>query len=198
MVTRINLLPPEIRQRDRKDRIIVYMFLSLIVLAFVMFGVKLLRDYQINEAKAKLDEVRAESSSVNQRIVQLKAYEDREKELVRLNGVLSTAMAEAMTWSKVLNDISIITPNDVVIKQMSGNKDGMNFKAEVTIAANNAAGHKPVAKWLINLRRVPSFGYVWLGSSTKAGNTLGADATVKFQAQQAKEQAPKVPPVKGK
>ncbi len=198
MVTRINLLPPEIKQRDKRERLVVYMFLSLVLLAAFMMAVKFQRDLKISEAKAELEGIRTEAASVEKSIAQLKEYEDRQKELVRLEGIVNAAMAGATKWSKVLTDISMVIPNDVVLKQVSFTKDGATFSAEAVPLEGQAAGHKPVAKWLVNLSKVPSFNRVWLGSSNKGQDgRLTFDTTVKFQSKSGDQEASKVPPAKG-
>ena len=199
MVTKINLLPPEIRQRDKRERLIVYMFLSLALLAAFMLTVKFQRDLKISEAKAEMQQVRSEAANVERSIGQLKEYEDREKELARLEGIVNSAMAGAITWSKVMTDISMVIPNDVVLKQASFTKDGVTFSAEAIPMEGRAAGHKPVAKWLISVSKIPSFKHVWLSSSNKGQDgKLTFDTTVKFQDQASGQEASKVPPAKGK
>ncbi|MHB0975688.1 MAG: PilN domain-containing protein [Candidatus Aquicultorales bacterium] len=197
MVTKINLLPPEIRQKDRADRIVVYMFLSLIVLVFALFGVRTLRETQIDEARAKLSEVQNQTILVNKSISNMKVYEDREKELKRLEGILNQAMADSTIWSRVLNDISLTTPNDVVVRQLSGNAEGISFKADVyLIGTGVSSGHKPVAKWLMRLSENGVFKYVWLTSSSKEDNHYVVDAKAMFKPKDAAPKAPSVPPVK--
>lgn len=202
MVTKINLLPPEIRDKDRADRLIVYMFIAFIVFVFAMVGVKFLRDYQIAEAQAGLESVRAEAIGINKSIGQLTAYEEREKELVRLEGILNTAMDDAVIWSRILNDVSIITPNDIVLKEMNCDQNSITMRADAFIFGDERlVGHKPVAKWLINLSKSGTFKYVWLTQSAKKDgeNVLNVDAKVSFKGPQEKAPAKKVPPVnKGK
>lgn len=199
MVTRINLLPPEIRQRDKRERLVVYMFLSLIVIAALMLAVKFQRDLKISEAKAELEQVRSEAAGIERSIAQLKEYEDREKELARLEGVVNSAMAGSISWSKVMTDISMVIPNDVVLKQASFTKDGITFSAEAIPMEGQTAGHKPVAKWLINISKVPSFKYVWLSSSNKdQRGKLTFDTTVRFSAPSSGQEGSKVPPASGK
>jgi Tfp pilus assembly protein PilN len=165
MVTRINLLPPEIRQKDRTERIIVLMFLSLVVVVAALAGIYFWKDSQVNRAQNELAQAQSRSKAIDASIAKLTAYQSRESELKRLQEILAGAVSVSPVWSKTMNDISLTMPNDVVVTQIDCDSTGVTFKAYVPTLTQASVGTKPVANWMKALNASGNFNYVWLTSS---------------------------------
>lgn len=198
MTTRINLLPPEIRRKDKAEKIMIYIVIGLLLLAGLLAGVKVLRDLQIKEREAHLGELRNETLDINRGIASLKAYDERKKQLEGVQGILDTALAGSTTWSKIMRGVSETTPNDVVLKQLTANEEGVSFKADVLLTGGKESGQKPVAKWLERLTGSGVFKSAWLVSSSydEEKKRLDVDVMARFEPKAASSKLPNVPQVK--
>lgn len=198
MTTRINLLPPEIRRKDRAEKIMIYIFIGLLLLAGLLAGVKVLRDLQVKETEAHLGELRNQTLEINRDIGSLKTYEEREKQLEASQTILNSALAGSTTWSKIMKGISETTPNDVVVKQLTANEEGVSFKADVVLTGGKESGQKRIAKWLERLSGSGVFKTAWLVSSSydEEKKRLDVDVAARFEPKPASAQTPSVPPVK--
>jgi Tfp pilus assembly protein PilN len=188
-MTRIDLIPPELVEKHQARRIISLMTVGAGVLFVVLLAIYLLTTGQIILANNRVDKIKAQNTQVQAYIAKLKPYEDRKKVLDDRQKIVDTITADQVMWSSVLNDISMVVPNDVWLKSIKidiapilaakTQAAGASNKAPaapITIVGD-AFDHAAVARWLVHLGEISQFRDVWLDYATETTVTTGTTGT---------------------
>jgi Tfp pilus assembly protein PilN len=107
---RVNLLPGEIRERERIRRrggaIAVVGVLVLAALGAFYF----LQQMRVNDLERDLAEQQAENDRLRGEIAELQEFDQQQRELAASEDLLNTLLADEVRWSGVLRDISLVIP----------------------------------------------------------------------------------------
>jgi Tfp pilus assembly protein PilN len=186
---KINLLPKEIRDRRKGEKFIVIGIVALVVTIASLGFAYTYNNMRISDSQKNLADLQAESQRMQASIQSLQVYEQKLAEINGKKAIIDKALTGKIEWSKELEELMIITPNEVSLTKLTGDATGLTFGGLASEAsANNAdEGHKPVAKWLMRLADTSKKPDVWLTSSDEddAGRTLKFTNTLKFKAAQA-------------
>jgi cell division protein FtsB len=109
---RVNLLPPEIAQRQRERRTVVLtatLVLVWLVLLGVLYGFKL---GDVEATRVKRDGAQAQVAQLQQELASLQAFAELDRRLSARNGLLATVMTNEISWAKTLNDLSLSFPGN--------------------------------------------------------------------------------------
>lgn len=191
MMVRINLLPREIQEKRKAEKVIFTAFAGIVVVAMCLGALYAYNAWKIRNAEAELAILKDQSVKMNSAIQVLKVYEARLQIVQQKKAIVEKALENRIIWSKILEELMIITPNDVALHTLNGNADGISFSGEIQDPTDMPdAGHKPVAKWLIRLGELKLQPKVWLSSSDKRDEIISFSNTMKFK----KEPMPSAPP----
>jgi type IV pilus assembly protein PilN len=167
----INLLPAEIVEKRRRERQMIYIVASgILVLAIlaIFFAVNLAR---ISSAKATLTKLKQENQRYSQAINKVKDYEQKKK-MVESKEKLILSLDEAkIHWARFLNDISLVIPDDVWLTSLEANPQGVTFKGLALDSGQPHQGYKLIAKWLIHLGEINDLTDISLQSSSKSSKS---------------------------
>jgi Tfp pilus assembly protein PilN len=192
-MTRIDLIPPELVEKHQARRIISVMGIGAGVVFAILVVIYLLTTGQIILANNRVDKIKAQNTQVQAYIAKLKPYDDRKKVLDERQKIIDTITTDQVQWSSILNDISMVVPNDIWLKSIKidiapilaakEQAAGASTKAPavpITIVGD-AFDHAAVARWLVHLGEINQFRDVWLDYATEqalaAGATAGTTAT---------------------
>lgn len=182
MVTRINLLPPEVLEKRRAERVTIYIVVVVILVILVLAGVFSLNFWRISQAERDLEAVKVRNEKINQAIAEYKVYEKRKKELEEKEKIINEAMKGEIAWHKILNEVSMVIPSDVCLTSFAGDAEtGITCKGYTLDYSFDAPdlGHKPVAKWMIRLGDIKTLTQIWLTLSQKT--TLEDNPIIEFE-----------------
>jgi Tfp pilus assembly protein PilN len=145
----------------------------LFILAFI-YGLSFI---QIVTVEDEIDFLQKERVRVDTAAKKLKPYEARKNELTSREELISGITADQVFWAAVLNGISMVTPNDVWLKEFkadlspllqargqtapSGGGVAQTGSGPITITGSTFS-HSGVARWLVRLNEINEFGDVWL------------------------------------
>lgn len=192
---RINLLPPELYERQRtRRRTGAVIAVGVIVLAAVggFYFLQVLRE---NAVKEDIEAQEAENARLQQEIDELQEIGLLQQEIDATRTLLNTLLADRVLWSGVLRDVSLVIPGQVWLNGLTGQvgapatgTTGTTTAAPTTTTTTTtttpgqpAAGgglvgqisfngfaftHPDVALWLSRLEDVRGFVNPWLQSST--------------------------------
>jgi Tfp pilus assembly protein PilN len=117
---RINLLPPELYERQRVRRqtglVVVVGVLMLAALGGFWF-LQVLRENAVREDIAAQE---AENARLQQEINELQEIGQLQAEIDATRDLLNTLLADRVLWSGVLRDISLVIPGQVWLNGMTG------------------------------------------------------------------------------
>jgi Tfp pilus assembly protein PilN len=191
---RINLLPPEIYERQRlRRRTALVVAVGIILLAGVgaFYFLQILR---LNAVEDDVAQQEAENARLQQEIGELQEIADLQAEIESTRTLVSTLLSDRVLWSGILRDISLVIPGEAWLEGLTGSL------ATATVGATEAptvqgqgppAGlvgqitftgfafdHRDVALWLSRLEDVRGFVNPWLSNSAKA--PIGETEVVQF------------------
>jgi Tfp pilus assembly protein PilN len=194
---RINLLPPEIYERQRiRRRTAAVIVVGLIVLAAVgaFYFLQILR---LNEVEDDIAAQEAENAQLRAQIGELQEIDALQQEIEATRTVLNSLLVDRVLWSGVLRDVSLVIPGQAWLSGLSGQvgAPGAAGTAPTTTTTPGQAAqpgalvgqisfdgfaftHRDVALWLSRLEDVRGFVNPWLSNSTKTN--IGTQEAVQF------------------
>jgi Tfp pilus assembly protein PilN len=117
---KINLVPPEIHQRQRtRRRTGAVVVVGILALAAVggFFFLQVLRENSIQEDIAAQQ---AENAELQRQIDELQEIGQLQAEIESTRQLLTTLLADRILWSGVLRDISLVLPGEVWLNGLTG------------------------------------------------------------------------------
>jgi len=186
---RINLLPPEIKERQRaRQRVVVVFLVGLIVLgALGLFY--FLQIVRLGQVERDLAEQQATNGALQQDIGELRQFDELEQEVQTNVTLLTDLLQDEVLWSGVLRDISLVIPGTTWLTNLTGTSTAAvegeagasgtptGLAGQITLGGM-AFDHRSVALWLTRLEDVSGFANPWLSSSTKT--LIGEREVVQF------------------
>lgn len=188
MTTWINLLPPEILKKRKVKRMLSLFLLGLGVLLLLLFFIYLALSFRIYQEQQIVSKHKQENLKLNSQIAELRIYEAKQAELLRLEDVLKRALAGRFLWSRILNEISMVIPSDVWLSSFMGDTAaGIALKGYTF-------DHPAVAKWMVRQKEIKALSKIKLIYSKKSElekqNVIEFNTTAKLGGQK------KAPPEK--
>ncbi len=188
-MTRIDLIPPELVEKHQARRVISLMAIGASVVFGILIIIYLLTLGQIILATNRVEQIKAQNTQVQAYITKLKPYDERKKALDEQQKIIDTITANQILWSSILNDISMVVPNDIWLKSIKIDITPILAAKEQAAGASNKApappiviigdafDHAAVARWLVHLGEISQFRSVWLDYATETQVTTGSTGT---------------------
>lgn len=184
---RINLLPPEILERQRtRRRTVAAVIVGVIVLAAIG-AFYFLQVARLGEVEEDIAAQEARNAALQAQITELADIAALEQEILGTRDLLNGLLADRILWSGVLGDISLVIPSQLWLEGLSGQvgtatapgaegtttetaafTEGQGIVGQISFTGQ-AFSHRVVALWLSRLEDVRGFVNPWLTSSTKIG-----------------------------
>jgi Tfp pilus assembly protein PilN len=174
-VSQVNLLPPELRQRQTiRRRTGMVVAAGLVVLA-VIGGFYYLQMTNLSHAKDDLAAQESINSGIQTKIGGLTQYADLQAQLLARKALVATVFANEVSWSSALIDVSQIIPANSYLSSLTGSLVAATGAAPGTappttggvalIGAMSFSGlakeADTVASWLTRLEQVKGWANPW-------------------------------------
>jgi Tfp pilus assembly protein PilN len=119
MTVRVNLLPREFEVLARQRR--TAFITAAVLLAFIaaLAALYVLQLGAVASARADRDDARAEVTRLETRVAELQQYQQMADQLAARNALLTTAMEREISWSRVLNDLSLAFPGNASLQTLA-------------------------------------------------------------------------------
>jgi len=179
-VNQVNLLPPELRQRQavrRTTSIVVAGGLGLIALVGGFF---FLQSQRLADVQDELAAQEGRNAGLQARIVELQSFADLEAELDAKQRLVTTLFLNEVSWSSALLDVSRVIPDASYLLNMSGQVQGTGTAADPTAppAIGGLIGNmtfsgvaqetETIATWLVRLEQVDGWVNAWVSSAQES------------------------------
>jgi Tfp pilus assembly protein PilN len=182
-MTQVNLLPPDVRGRQRTRQLTVVIgLLAAVAVAFLLF-IFFLQTTRLSDANNKLADQQQENQQLQSQINELQRFKDLKQAVTDKETVVNDLLAQQVLWSGVLRDVSMVIPGRVWLTSMSGTLTAPapapsggtttpiapagGLVASVQFQGQ-AFDHPDVALWLSRLEEVTGWVNPWVTSSTKS------------------------------
>jgi hypothetical protein len=109
-MTRINLLPPEIKERVERPRLAPWFILMGAVTVAVLAGLFLLFSAQKGGKEDILKEKQQELQELQKQTKPIERFEAQQQELKSLQDLFNKANAGRVAWAQMLNDLAMYVP----------------------------------------------------------------------------------------
>jgi Tfp pilus assembly protein PilN len=187
---RINLLPPEVGERQRLRRRTFLTIAIGVVLIALVGGFYFLQVVRLSGVEEDIQAQEATNAGLRSQIAELQDIAALEQEIAATRDLLSTLLQDRVLWSGVMRDISLVIPGELWLDGLSAGLGaaGVEGAEAAPTTTEGLAGqisfsgfafdHRDVALWLSRLEDVRGFINPWLSSSTKT--ELGTATVVQF------------------
>ncbi|MCE5204365.1 MAG: PilN domain-containing protein [Actinomycetia bacterium] len=164
---RVNLLPPEILERRRAERRMVYVAFAFIGVVIVLAGVYVVASMNVSSKQTVLDQKTQLLATTTQKAEALQVFELQESELQRRRSVASMALDARRDWSRLLDEVSLVMPADMWLITLNvGETEGAQLDGYAVDPEDSPDyGHKTIAKLLVRLADLDQLYDVWLTNS---------------------------------
>jgi Tfp pilus assembly protein PilN len=190
---RINLLPPEVgeRQRMRRRTLLVGIIGLVVLLGVVAFY--FLQVIRLSGTEDDIAAQEAENAELQRQIDELSDIAALEQEIAATRDLLAQLLEDRVLWSGVMRDISLVLPGELWLNGVTGTVGQAAAVEGATAPVTAATGgglvgqvsfngfafdHRDVALWLSRLEDVRGFINPWLSNSTKT--LVGVTEIVQF------------------
>ncbi|MBC7246630.1 MAG: hypothetical protein H5T73_02460 [Actinobacteria bacterium] len=109
-MTRINLLPPEIKEKVEQPRLVPWFILMGLVTLAIIAGLYFLFSAQKAGKEDTLKEKRAELEELQRQTKPIERFEAQQRELKSLQELFMQANAGRIAWAQMLNDLAMYVP----------------------------------------------------------------------------------------
>lgn len=128
----VNLLPPEYAKRATERRRGVLTILGVIVVVAGLGGLYYLKTQSVEAARERRDAAVAEVSRLTAEVAALSEFASLASDLDAGNTLLAAAMAQEVSFARLLNDVALAFPSTSSLVTLAG---GINAGAGVPSAA---------------------------------------------------------------
>ena len=188
---RMNLLPPEVRQRQRTRRQTAAVIAAGVVVLAGVGALYFLQQLRLVGVNNDLEEQRDTNAGIQAQINDLRRFDELQREVEASRNMLTTLLANEILWSGVLRDVSLVIPSDVWLSGLTGDTNESGATAAPTTPGAAGTGlvgqitfngfsldHRAVALWLARLDDVRGFANPWLSNAQKTD--VGNNKVVQF------------------
>ena len=182
-MSQVNLLPPEIRQRQavrRTTSLIVATGLGVLALIGVFYFLQMQR---LSGAQADLEAQEAENAQLQSQIAELQPFANLEAELKAKQDLVDTLFANEISWSAALLDVSRVIPDASYLTNLSGTLTTVATPTDPTLPPEGvvsaligsitfqgvAEQTETIATWLTRLEQVDGWVNAWVSSAQENG-----------------------------
>lgn len=185
----INLLPPELRARRRGRRLIAIGTVAGVVVLGFLGIVLLIQRNTISNEEEELRNLQDQAADLRTQVAELQEFGALKDEIDRKEGVLATALTNDVAWSKFLNDLSLIIPDDSWLTNLSlsaaAGEAPSGEQSFGTVSFQGFVFDFPgLAGWLTRTSQIDGLTFLYLNNGTKqemAGQevvSFGANANI--------------------
>ena len=201
-MTQVNLLPSDVRERQRSRRLMAAVLASVGAVVALLFFVFVLQSARLSNAQQKLQAQQAVNADLQGKIGQLQQFQQLKLTVAAREALISGALNGQVAWSGVLRDISTVIPSEMWLTGMnatlanatapagpaSGTPSTPGSSGSVapslvgTIQFQGVASNYPtVARWLTRLEKVNGWVNSWASNASRSVSDPTAPNSGKVQ-----------------
>jgi len=109
-MTRINLLPPEIKEKAERPRLAPWFILIGVIVVVILVGAFLYTSSQKSSKEETKQEYEQELQDLQKQTKPIEQFEAQQRELKSLQGLYQQANMGRVAWAQMLNDLAMYVP----------------------------------------------------------------------------------------
>ena len=183
-MSRVNLLPPEVRRARLDAKRARSITLVGFALAALLGAVYLVRTVQVFTLNGDLEDVRAEQAMVQAEIDSYAEVAANQASLDYGRRVVEALIAGEVSWSQQLLHFSTTVPQGFSLTSLSGALSGDPALPVIGSLSWTATSNDylPTETWIVRLAAQEGWANAWLSSTTPGDNSLTVSGSVDLTA----------------
>lgn len=118
-MSNVNLLPPDIRQRQQTRKVAFLIAAGGVALLLVVLFVYLLATQSLSGVNADIEDQAAANAALQGQIAELQRFADLQAEASAKQALLDSVFADELSFSGALLDVSRVIPSDAYLTSMT-------------------------------------------------------------------------------
>jgi Tfp pilus assembly protein PilN len=154
------------------------LFIGLLLAVSFAFGLK------VKQEQAALVKLQAKTADLEKKVAKYNIFKERKEEVVKQEEVIKKALDKQLFWHRLLNELSMVIPNNVSISKLDLGNDqismsGFTFNhqgvAELLVRVSDLDELKDV--WIDGSKDSELEEATWLGQSSSSGSSSGSSSS---------------------
>ena len=175
---RMSLLPGDVavvRERRRQSALVAA---GVVLLAVLLMVAYVGRRSQVANERDKAQQAEAQTAALRQDAARLSQVTTVDTQLQERRAMVESALSDDVAWTRLLQEIATVLPNDVWLTAFTGQKaGGSGTGGPGAVGTVNVTGQgfdqSSAARWLLRVGDLQSLTGLWLPSSTRSGEGAG-------------------------
>jgi Tfp pilus assembly protein PilN len=181
-VSQVNLLPPELRERQATRRTTSLAIVAGIAALVVVVLFSFMKSSELSRKQQELADQQQVNSTVQTQIGELQRFGQLQVELQAKQQLIATVYKDEVSWSGILLDVSRAIPADAYLTSFSGqvsttastSATGESTGLIGTLTfSGSVKGADTLAAWLTRLEQVKGWVNAWANSANESGPFTG-------------------------
>jgi Tfp pilus assembly protein PilN len=176
-VSQVNLLPPELRQKQATRRTTSLALAAGLAALAVVVLFSFIKSAQLSQKQEQLAAQEAVNSRVSAQIAELQRFGQLQAELRTKQELITTVFANEVSWSGILLDVARVIPADAYLTSFSGQTAPPTTDASGASTglvgsltfSGSVKGADTLAAWLTRLEQVHGWVNAWANSANESG-----------------------------
>src|SRR5205823_1842996 len=154
-MTQVNLLPPEVRSKQRVRRITAAAVGAVAAVVVLLLVAYVLQSSRLSDANKQLAAQSSLNAGLKGKAASLQHFQQLATDVQAKTQLVDGLMAKQVLWSDALRDISATTPKGVWFTSVTGSLSEPNGQLVGSIQfAGSALSHRDVARWLVSVEKI--------------------------------------------
>jgi Tfp pilus assembly protein PilN len=119
-MTQVNLLPTDVKERQRTRRLTAAVIMAVGAVVALLFFVFVLQTARLSDANRKLATQKAANTELEGQIAGLEPFATLKAQVAAREALAAEALNGQVLWSGVLRDVSMVIPDKVWLSNMTG------------------------------------------------------------------------------
>jgi Tfp pilus assembly protein PilN len=190
-VSRVNLLPSEIKQGQETRRRFTLFLLGGIALVLLVLAFWFLQSMRLSDVQSQIDAQNQANAAIQSQINDLQKYEQLQTEAQQEQDLLSSAYAGEVSYSGMLVDVSKVIPSDTYLTNFSATLQPAGSSSSSTTTPSTSSTttfvgnmtfssetlhFDSMSMWLNRLESVQGWVNPWTSNVTADSTVAGAYA----------------------
>lgn len=179
-MTRINLLPPEVRKERGNARLARRISVTGLALAALLAGLYGIRTWQVLGLRAELEAARTQRDALQSDIGAYAEIVAQQSAIASARGLSDLLLAGEVSWSEQMLGIASTVPPGVALTNLSGSISSDPSQPVIgSITWNGTSSDYPATEaWLAALSRRDDWANSWATSVQSSGGALTITGSV--------------------
>lgn len=157
----INLLPPEIAKKRKAEKGLFFLIVAILVFVGFLISVSFLFGINVQQEETALKALQSETKGLDKQISKYNVFRERKDAIEKHEKAIKSALEKQLFWHRLLNELSMIAPQNVSVTKLSLTNDQISISAY-------GFNHQDVAEFMVRMMDLDELKDVWIDGSKDA------------------------------